>query len=489
MTHRQPAGRRAASSPDQLIIGGVQRGRPRTGATFDVLDPRRRAGPRRGRQRHRSTTRWPASMPPPRPPRRGRGARRATVGDLAADLPVDGRSGRRAGAVDHAPRTARRSPTPRGECSTPPSSSAGTPRRPSGSGRDPPLPAARTGSSSCTSPSGCACWSRPWNFPAAMATRKIAPGAGRRLHRDPQAGQRDAARRRWPRRAPARGRRSGRGRQRAARPSSPARSCRAMLADPRVRKLSFTGSTEVGRTLLSQAGEHIVNCSMELGGNAPFIVLRRRRPRAAIEGAMIAKMRNGGEACTAANRFYVERARRRGLRRPAGRRAMGALGWARARGGNAGPAGRPATRTRSPTWSTRPSRPARKAQLAATCRKDPASTTRPPCSPACAPDAQILRSEIFGRWRRSSTFATEDEAVALANDTEYGLVSYVYTARPRPGAAGRRADRGRDGGAQPRTGVRPGRAVRRRQGERPRPRRRHEGLLDFTETKYIAVDW
>ena len=80
----------------------------------------------------------------------------------------------------------------------------------------------------------------------------------------------------------------------------------AMLADPRVRKLSFTGSTEVGRTLLNQANEHIVNCSMELGGNAPFVVFADADLDAVIEGAMIAKMRNGGEACTAANRFYVE---------------------------------------------------------------------------------------------------------------------------------------------------------------------------------------
>ena len=79
----------------------------------------------------------------------------------------------------------------------------------------------------------------------------------------------------------------------------------AMLADPRVRKLSFTGSTEVGRTLMNLANEHIVNCSMELGGNAPFVVFDDADLDAALEGAMIAKMRNGGEACTAANRIYV----------------------------------------------------------------------------------------------------------------------------------------------------------------------------------------
>src|SRR5579875_1975450 len=82
----------------------------------------------------------------------------------------------------------------------------------------------------------------------------------------------------------------------------------AMLNDPRVRKLSFTGSTEVGRILLREAAETVVSCSMELGGNAPFIVFEDADIPAAVEGALIAKMRNGGEACTAANRFYVHEA-------------------------------------------------------------------------------------------------------------------------------------------------------------------------------------
>jgi len=80
-----------------------------------------------------------------------------------------------------------------------------------------------------------------------------------------------------------------------------------MLHDPRVRKLSFTGSTEVGRVLLREAADCVVNTSMELGGNAPFLVFDDADLDDAIEGAMIAKMRNGGEACTAANRFFVQR--------------------------------------------------------------------------------------------------------------------------------------------------------------------------------------
>jgi succinate-semialdehyde dehydrogenase/glutarate-semialdehyde dehydrogenase len=79
-----------------------------------------------------------------------------------------------------------------------------------------------------------------------------------------------------------------------------------MLADPRVRKLSFTGSTVVGRTLLGEAAKHVISCSMELGGNAPFVVFDDADLDAALDGAMIAKMRNAGEACTAANRIYVQ---------------------------------------------------------------------------------------------------------------------------------------------------------------------------------------
>ncbi len=81
-----------------------------------------------------------------------------------------------------------------------------------------------------------------------------------------------------------------------------------MMADPRVRKLSFTGSTEVGRILLRQAADTVLSCSMELGGNAPFIIFDDADLDAAVAGALIAKMRNGGEACTAANRFYAHEA-------------------------------------------------------------------------------------------------------------------------------------------------------------------------------------
>ena len=147
----------------------------------------------------------------------------------------------------------------------------------------------------------------PWNFPAAMATRKIGPAlaAGCTVVLKPasetpltalaiagllaEAGVPDGVVNVLP------SRKSG-------------AVVSAMLDDPRVRKLSFTGSTEVGRVLLREAAETVVNTSMELGGNAPFIIFEDADIDAAVEGALIAKMRNGGEACTAANRFYVHEA-------------------------------------------------------------------------------------------------------------------------------------------------------------------------------------
>jgi succinate-semialdehyde dehydrogenase/glutarate-semialdehyde dehydrogenase len=146
----------------------------------------------------------------------------------------------------------------------------------------------------------------PWNFPAAMATRKIGPAlaAGCTCVLKPatetpltayalaallaEAGVPDGAVN------VITTRRSG-------------VVVSAMLHDPRVRKLSFTGSTEVGRKLLHAAADAVVSCSMELGGNAPFIVFDDADLDAAVEGAMVAKMRNGGEACTAANRFHVQK--------------------------------------------------------------------------------------------------------------------------------------------------------------------------------------
>src|SRR4051812_35873490 len=155
-------------------------------------------------------------------------------------------------------------------------------------------------------PIGVALLITPWNFPAAMATRKIAPAlaAGCTCILKPAE--------ETPLTALAVAeimRRAGvpDGVVNVINTSSPGPVCSAILHDPRVRKLSFTGSTEVGRILLREAADSVISSSMELGGNAPFLVLDDANLDDAIEGAMIAKMRNAGEACTAANRFYVQR--------------------------------------------------------------------------------------------------------------------------------------------------------------------------------------
>jgi succinate-semialdehyde dehydrogenase/glutarate-semialdehyde dehydrogenase len=263
-----------------------------------------------------------------------------------------------------------------------------------------------------------------------------------------------------------------------------------MLADPRVRKLSFTGSTEVGRTLLAQAAEHVVNCSMELGGNAPFVVFADADLDAAIAGAMIAKMRNGGEACTSANRFYVEApiAEEFTKRLTA---AMSAL--------KVGP-GSDADVAVGPLINDSARR--KVAELVdhavaqgATLRSggtvpDGEGYFYPPTVLSDVPsDAEILQTEIFGPVAPVVTFATEDEAITLANSTEYGLVSYVYTADLARGLrVSERIEAGMVGlnrglvsdPAAPFGGVKES-GLGREGGT--------EGLLAFTESKYVAVDW
>src|SRR5690349_13693228 len=156
-------------------------------------------------------------------------------------------------------------------------------------------------------PIGVAVLVTPWNFPAAMATRKIGPAlaAGCSVVLKP-AGETPLTALAIAGILAEAGVPGGVVNVLTSRKSGATVS--AMLNDPRVRKLSFTGSTEVGRILLREAAETVVNCSMELGGNAPFIIFDDADIPAAVEGALIAKMRNGGEACTAANRFYVHEA-------------------------------------------------------------------------------------------------------------------------------------------------------------------------------------
>ena len=264
----------------------------------------------------------------------------------------------------------------------------------------------------------------------------------------------------------------------------------AMLADPRVRKLSFTGSTQVGRTLLRSAAGQVISCSMELGGNAPFVVFDDADIDAAIEGAMIAKMRNGGEACTAANRFYVQRGVYDSFATKLAAR-MGAIqvgsGLDAATG--CGPLITPkAVNKVSDLVDDAVARGAR--VLAGGTRPEGRGYFYMPTVLAdVSRDAKLLGEEIFGPVAPLVVFDTEAEAIEMANNTEYGLVAYVYT---QDMAKGLRVSEQIESGmvalnrglvsdpAAPFGGVK--QSGLGREGA-------HEGILEFSEAKYIATNW
>ncbi len=201
-----------------------------------------------------------------------------------------------------------------------------------------------------------------------------------------------------------------------------------IIRDPRLRKLTFTGSTEVGRKLVEQSAEQLLRVSMELGGNAPFIVFDDADIDAAVDGAMLAKMRNIGEACTAANRFFAQEGIAEEFSRKFAERMAGlTVGKGTKKGVDVGP------------LVDAPSR-AKVAELVEDARAVGGSVLtggmagegrgffyQPTVITNVPMTARMMREEIFGPVAPVATFATEDEAVALANQTEYGLVSYLYT--------------------------------------------------------------
>jgi succinate-semialdehyde dehydrogenase/glutarate-semialdehyde dehydrogenase len=201
-----------------------------------------------------------------------------------------------------------------------------------------------------------------------------------------------------------------------------------IIADNRLRKLSFTGSTPVGRTLLKQAADNVLRTSMELGGNAPFIVFDDADLDKAVDGAMLAKFRNIGQACTAANRFIVhESVAAEFTARITARVNELTIG----RGTDDGVAIGPLINDGAVDKADALVRDA--VERGATIvtggsRVDgPGSFYRPTVLSGIAPGSDILREEIFGPVVTIVPFADEAEAVALANDTQYGLVSYVFT--------------------------------------------------------------
>ncbi|MDG4830564.1 NAD-dependent succinate-semialdehyde dehydrogenase [Solwaraspora sp. WMMD1047] len=329
----------------------------------------------------------------------------------------------------------------------------------------------------------------PWNFPAAMATRKIGPAlaAGCSVVLKPAsdtpltalaigellraAGVPDGVVNVVPSR-------------RAGAVSS------AALRDPRVRKLSFTGSTEVGRLLLREAAEQIVSCSMELGGNAPFLVFDDADLDAAVDGAMLAKMRNGGQACTAANRFYVQRA----VADEFVSRLSTAMGRLRMGSGldpevALGPLINSSAREK--VGELVEATVDAGARLRAGGRAPGGDGFFYPATvladvPGGAP---VLAEEIFGPVAPVVAVETEEEAIALANATEYGLVAYLYTGNLSRGLRLAEAlETGMVGlnqglvsePAAPFGGVKQS-GLGREGG--------HAGIEEFMEPKYVAVAW
>ena len=326
----------------------------------------------------------------------------------------------------------------------------------------------------------------PWNFPAAMATRKIAPalaaGCSVVLKPASQTPLTAAYVVEVLRRA---GVPAGVVNLVTPVPAGPAVS--AMLHHPAVRKLSFTGSTEVGRVLLREAADQVVSSSMELGGNAPFIVLPGADLAAAVEGAMVAKMRNGGAACTAANRFYVHDSlvEEFGTRITAAMKGL-TMGPGADRSNDLGALVSPEERDKVTSLVER----AVDAGATVALGGEPTEVGAfyPPTVLTDVRHGSVInQTEIFGPVVAIVGFTEVDEAVAMANDTIYGLIAYVYGDPARALAVAQRIDAGMvavnrgvlSDPAAPFGGTK--QSGLGREGS-------SEGILEFLEEKYIGIE-
>lgn len=267
----------------------------------------------------------------------------------------------------------------------------------------------------------------PWNFPAAMATRKIGPAlaAGctvvlKPASETPLTAYALAALYAEAGVPP--------GVVNVVTTTSPSTVIAKMLADPRVRKLSFTGSTPVGRTLLAEAAKHVISCSMELGGNAPLIVFDDADIDTALDGTMIAKMRNAGQACTAANRIFVQsNIYDQFVEKLQNRMENMMVGPGTSPHTACGPMINAKAREKLVALVENA------VSLGAQVKCGGATPNMkgyyyPPTVLADVPlQAKLNNEEIFGPVAAISKFNTEEEVIARANDTEYGLAAYVFT--------------------------------------------------------------
>jgi succinate-semialdehyde dehydrogenase/glutarate-semialdehyde dehydrogenase len=338
-------------------------------------------------------------------------------------------------------------------------------------------------------PVGVALLATPWNFPAAMATRKIGPAlaAGctvvlKPAHDTPLTALAIAD---ILRRA---GVPNGVVNVVVADPPGPA--VEAMLNSGKVRKLSFTGSTRVGSLLLAQAAQHIINCSMELGGNAPLIVCADADIDVAVDGAMLAKMRNGGAACTAANRFYVhEHVLSEFTDKFTARMAALQLGDGLDPSTTLGPLVSRAQQQRVADAVAGAVSRGAKVLCGGAASTEPAFGYQATVLAGVSPHDEILQDEIFGPVAALVSYSDEQEMLSLANNVEHGLVGYVFT---RDAARGMRIAEALETGmvgfnrglvsdpSAPFGGVKAS-GIGREGG--------HDGLLAFLETKYVAGNW
>ena len=254
----------------------------------------------------------------------------------------------------------------------------------------------------------------------------------------------------------------------------------ALIDDGRLRKLTFTGSTGVGKALAKQGSDKLLRLSMELGGNAPFVVFDDADVDAAVDGAILAKMRNGGEACTAANRFHVANAvREEFTEKLVKRMSEFTLGKGLDSSSTLGPLiNSKQVATVEDLVSDAVSRGATVA-VGGVTPGGPGNFYPATVLADVPADARILKEEVFGPVAPIAGFNTEEEGLAAANDTEYGLASYIYTRSLDRALRVAEAIAVRHGRRQPRRDLRYGCALRWRQAVRLRTRRRlgrHRGV-------------
>lgn len=338
-------------------------------------------------------------------------------------------------------------------------------------------------------PAGIAVLVTPWNYPAAMGTRKIAPAlaAGCPVIIKPASETPLTMLALMPLLEEA-------GVPRGLVNVLPSRRTGALvdhlLHDPRVRVISFTGSTEVGRKLLRSAADQVLKPAMELGGNAPLIVFDDADLDVAVDGAMLAKMRNLGEACTAANRFYVhEKISEPFIEKFTARMAALKMGNGLEPGVDVGPLVNAETRDKVAEFVSDALAKGAKLHLGGTVPNGPGFYYPPTVLSNVPETADCVHDEIFGPVAAIQSFSDTEDVIRRANDTEYGLVAYVFTENMKRGMkVCERLDYGMVGlnrglvsdpaapfGGSKQSGLG-------REGG-------HEGMLEFMETQYISAAW